>query len=364
MALMLTFLGKGGTGKSTIAIAAAKKFAASGKRVLLATQDPGPTLGILLGTSIHSEPQEVAPNFKAVQFLSTLLLEKRWEQLKSLESQYVRNPFFKQVYGQELGILPGMDSFFALDCLRDYDTSNEYDVIVYDGTGSIEELRMLGTAEILGWYVRRFRQVLADSDLGKSLSPFVQPVISTVLNVDWSGDNFSGPAQQINSILDKGKAALEDPQRLVAYLVTNGEESAIATARYLWGSAQQVGLIIGGAIVNQATVTETIAAEFTPLTSVAIPTRSGDDWAPIQNALPDFSQAVTAPRPININVSDRQVSLFLPGFDKKQIKLTQSGPEVTIEAGDQRRNILLPPELTGKSVTGAKFQNSYLIISF
>jgi arsenite-transporting ATPase len=82
------------------------------------------------------------------------------------------------------------------------------------------------------------------------------------------------------------------------------------------------------------------------------------------DALPDFTQATEAPKPIEIDISSREVRLFLPGFDKKQVKLTQSGPEVTIEAGDQRRNIFLPPALSGSTVKGAKFQNSYLIISF
>jgi arsenite-transporting ATPase len=83
------------------------------------------------------------------------------------------------------------------------------------------------------------------------------------------------------------------------------------------------------------------------------------------DALPNFvAQAVQAPKPIEVDVQTRQVRLFLPGFDKKQVKLTQYGPEVTVEAGDQRRNIFLPPALSGRSITGAKFQNNYLIISF
>jgi HSP20 family molecular chaperone IbpA len=80
--------------------------------------------------------------------------------------------------------------------------------------------------------------------------------------------------------------------------------------------------------------------------------------------MPDFSQVLSVPKPITIDIPKREVRLYLPGFDKTQVKLTQSGPEVTIEAGDQRRNILLPPPLKGASVTGAKFQAGYLIISF
>jgi arsenite-transporting ATPase len=89
-----------------------------------------------------------------------------------------------------------------------------------------------------------------------------------------------------------------------------------------------------------------------------------NSWQPLIEALPDFDQATQAPRPIAINVAEQKVSLFLPGFDRKQVKLTQYGPELTIEAGDQRRNVFLPPELRGKPVTGAKFQDGYLIISF
>ena len=364
MALILTFLGKGGTGRSTIAIATAKKYAAAGKRVLLLGQDPGPGLGILLGTPLTSTPQEIAPNFKAVQVQSAPLLERRWDEIKKLEAQYVRTPFFKQVYGQELGVLPGMDSALALNELRECDDSKEYDVIVYDGNGGMDTLRMLGMPEILSWYIRRFRQALEDSDLGKALSPFIQPVFSTVLNVDLSGDNPFQSTQQVNNLLDRAKQALADPNRTAAYLVTTGDESAIATARYLWGSSQQIGLTVGGVIVNQASVTEAIAADFEPLVAVSVPTHSDNNWQSLMDALPDFSEATKAPKPIDINIAQRQVSLFLPGFDKKEIKLIQSGPEVTIEAGDQRRNILLPPALTGKSVTGAKFQNGYLIISF
>lgn len=365
MSLILTFLGKGGTGRTTVAIAAAKLFASQGQRVLFASQESGPALGLILGATLDPDPQEVAANLKAVQFQSAILLERSWEEIKKLEAQYVKTPFFKEVFGQELGVLPGMDSALGLNALREYDASGQYDVIIYDGLGDEAMLRMLGMPEILSWYIRRFRKVFAESDLGKTLSPFIQPITSSVLNVNWSGDNFAQPTGQVNNLLDQGKAAMTDPNRFAAYLVTTIDPIAIATARYLWGSAQQVGLTVGGVILNQEVLlAETVSTQFTPLQVSSVPTRTTEDWQPLMDALPDFGQAAQAPKPITVDVPGRKVHLFLPGFDKKQVKLTQYGPEVTVEAGDQRRNVLLPPELSGKQVTGAKFQESYLIISF
>ncbi len=364
MSFVLTFLGKGGVGRTTVAIAAAKQFAAQGKQVLFASQEPGPALSLVLGTPLGPNPQEIAPNLQAVQFQATVLLERSWDQVKELEAQYLRTPFFKEVFGEELGVLPGMDNALVLNAIREYDASGNYDVIVFDGSGDQTLLRTLGMPEILSWYMRRFSKVFSDSDLGKTVSPFIQPVSSAVLNVNWASNNFAQPKGQVDSLLEQGKAATADPNHVAAYLVTNTDPVAIATARYLWGSAQQVGLTVGGVLLNQAEVTEAVTREFAPLKVSAIPPQSPDDWQPLIEALPDFSQAAQSPRPVSVDLPARKVSLFLPGFDKKQVKLTQYGPEVTVEAGDQRRNLFLPAELRGKQVTGAKFQDGYLIISF
>ncbi|MBW4543455.1 MAG: ArsA family ATPase [Symplocastrum torsivum CPER-KK1] len=364
MALILTFLGKGGIGRTTVAIAAAKQLSSLGQRVLLVGQDPGPAFEILLGASTSPDPTEIGANLQVVQLQSTVLLERNWEEVKKLEAQYLRSPVLTSVHSQELGILPGMDNALALNAIREYENSGKYDAIIYDGSGDQATLRMLGLPEILSWYIRRFRKVVEDSDVWKSVSPFIQPITSTVLTVSWTGDSFAqAPTNQANNLLEQGKAALTDPNRVAAYLVTTDDPVAIATAKYLWGSAQQVGLTVGGTLLNRASTSDAVAAEFEPLPLTTIPSRTDDDWQPLMDALPDFKQATQAPRPITIDIPARQVRLFLPGFDKKQVKLTQSGPEITIEAGDQRRNILLPPQLSGQPVKGAKFQNSYLTIS-
>jgi anion-transporting ArsA/GET3 family ATPase len=366
MTLILTFLGKGGTARTKIAIAAAKLLASQGKRVLLAGLAE-PALPILLNTTLTADPQEIAPNLQVVQFQASVLLERNWDEVKKLEAQYLRTPIVKDVYGEELVVLPGMDSALALNAIREYDASGKYDVIVYDGTGEASTLRMLGLPESLSWYVRRFRQLFVNSDLGKTIaeSPLIQPLVSTLFNFNWTADNFAQPTNQVNNFLEKGKAALADPQRVAAFLVTTPDPIEVASTRYLWGSAQQVGITVGGVILVSPQTHHNLAEEFIPLPVSVVPDAPVGEWQSLIDALPNFAQqALQAPKPIEIDTHNRQVRLFLPGFDKKQVKLTQYGPEVTIEAGDQRRNISLPPSLSGKTVTGAKFQNSYLIISF
>jgi anion-transporting ArsA/GET3 family ATPase len=361
---ILTFLGKGGSGRTTIAIAAAHKLALKGNRVLLVGQGIYPTWSNALGITPNGEPQTIAPNLKVVQVAATILMEKAWDELKALEKQYLRSPILNNVYGQELGILPGMDEALALNALREYDGSGDYDIIIYDGNDSFHTLRMFAIPEVLNWYFRRFRKLITESDLGKALSPFIQPITGAILNVSWSFDNFAPePTNRANQILTDGIAALADPQRIAAYLVIDSQLEAVDSAKALWGSAQQVGLTVAGVLLNKRGITPELQEAFFPLNFTDIPTNPGTDWQVISDALPDLQTSRHTPIPVEVNIHAREVRVFLPGFDKKQVKLSQSGPEITIEAGDQRHNLILSPPLAGKPVTGAKFEQGYLIIS-
>ncbi|MDJ0575658.1 MAG: ArsA family ATPase [Xenococcaceae cyanobacterium MO_234.B1] len=361
MSSIVTFLGKGGTGRTTIAIAAARKLAARGTKVLLIGQDPSPVYSMALGVEVKSEPQEIAANLAVVQMHSTVLLEQSWEQAKKLEQQYLRSPILKNVYGQELAILPGMDEALALNAIREYDQSNKYDAIIYDGSGDIRTLRMFGMPESLSWYIRRFQGVFQESDIVKALTPFVQPVTSAILNVSWTEDSIAPEqSKQANQMLDQGKKALADPKRVISYLVTTSDSTAIAIAKYLWGSAQQIGLTVGGVLLNQGQLTDEITQQFSPLTVTSLPRKESSDGEILIDALPNFQDVTGIPQPTTIDLAEKKIKVFLPGFTKNQVKLTQYGADITVEAGGQRRNITLPPQWSGRSVTGAKFNNSYL----
>ncbi|MEO0648592.1 MAG: ArsA family ATPase [Cyanobacteria bacterium J06650_10] len=376
MTLILTFLGKGGTGRTTAAIAAAQKLTQEGKRVLLLSQEPGPALSLLLGSAVAAIPTTVGSQnglsggFQAMQLQTTALLDENWEKLKTFEAQYLRDPFFKAVFGQELSVIPGMDDFLALNALREYTESGQYDVIVHDGPGNQSSLRLWGAIGGVDWYFRRFKKVFQDSQFYRSISPFIAPITGAVFSSGLSGDIWSQPeTQSVETMVARGKALVRDPMQLRAYVVTSDDEIEIATGRYLWSAAQQIGLTVAGTFVNagKATQADSAAATtaFDPIPVIPLPHGSQSSrWQPIIEALPDLTAAVSVPSPMSVDTAASTIKLFLPGFDKSQVKLTQYDLEVTVEAGDQRHNIALPNALKGRQVTGAKFQSGYLIISF
>ncbi|MEM6835254.1 MAG: ArsA family ATPase [Cyanobacteria bacterium P01_C01_bin.120] len=362
MSQILTFLGQSRTACAIASIAMARQLAQQGNRVLWLTQDSGPLPAALWGQALVTEATALGPNLWTLQLQAAKLLEQSWDVVKGLEAQYLRNPLLKQVFGQELVVLPGMEDALTLDAIRVLYDSQTYDYLVYDAVSGKASLRMWGLPEQMDWYIRRFQKVLAESELARALSPFIQPIAGAVLNISGSQDSMNQPIQQARDFLAAGRQAVQSAQHCLGFLVTTAAPADVEMARYLWGSAQQIGMTVGGAIAYDASVPDQSLAS---IPSQSCPRLTDDNWEPLMTAMPNLAAAVqNAPAPVVINEVEKQVKLFLPGFTKAEIDLTQYGPEVTVTAGDVRRNLFLPTSLKNRSVQGAKFQEDYLILSF
>ncbi|RZM75282.1 Get3/ArsA fold putative tail anchor-mediating ATPase NosAFP [Leptolyngbya iicbica] len=362
MPQILTFLGQSRSSCAIASVAFARQLAEQGARVLWLTQDSGPLPAVLWGQPLSTEAQALGANLWTLQLQSAQLLEKSWDVVKGIEAQYLRNPLLKQVFGQELVLLPGMEDALTLDAIRVLYDSQEYDYLIVDGISAKASLRMWGLPEQMDWYIRRFQKVLAESELARALSPFIQPVAGAVLNISGSQESINQPVQQARDFLAAGRQVVQSASHHLSFLVTTAEPGDADMARYLWGSAQQIGMTVGGAIAYQAQLDD---QTFAPLPVHDFPPLADGNWQPLMAAVPSLDAAVqNAPSPVVINEAEKQVKLFLPGFSKADIDLTQYGPEVTVTAGDQRRNLFLPASLKNRSVQGAKFQEDYLILSF
>jgi anion-transporting ArsA/GET3 family ATPase len=367
MSRIITFLGKAGTGHTTLAIATAKWFAQHEKRVLFVTHNPSPSSEQLLDMPLTPQPQVVAPKLEAVQLQTTVLLEQSWGALKSFISLYLPLPSLSdEVHPGELIMLPGFDSVLAFNALCQYYMSGDYDVIVYDGRGDLETLRLLGVPHVLEWYFRRFRRLFQNLDISKVAESIGGPIASAFLSVNVDTQKIEQEMNRVRSWINEGVSVVNDPKRFTAYLVTLNEPGAIAEAKWLWGSAQQVNLRASGVLVyqHQGSHLAELQDAFEPLVVSPIPTLHQQQWEPLIQALPNFEVMPSVPDPVTIDLVQREVRVFLPGFNKKQVKLTQFGPELTVEAGDQRRNIFLPPGLREQPVQSGKFEEPYLVITF
>jgi len=353
--------------KTTLAIAVAKWFARQGKQVLLVTHCPSGSAEILLEIPLTTVPQVIDSNLQAVQLQATAMLDEVWVELKQLLTIYFPMPESDNLYSGELIILPGFDSLLSFNALRKYYQSGDYEVIIYDSRGDLETLRMLGIPNVLEWYFRRFERMFEGLDLNKIADSIGGPIASAFLSANIDTQKLKQGLEQIRDWIAQGVAVVGDPKRLASYLVTTDEPGAIAESRWLWGSAQQVHLSINGVFIEQDGKIDDLAQlqqAFNPLSVYPFPSLKQLHWESLLEALPDLNDIPSTSPPFEVDLVARQVKVFLPGFTKKQVKLTQYGTELTVEAGDQRRNLLLPPQLQGQSILSGKFEEPYLIVSF
>lgn len=135
----------------------------------------------------------------------------------------------------------------------------------------------------------------------------------------------------------KASASFADPSRFRSFLVIDpSRPMSISSALRYWGCAIQAGTQISGAFGFAPPLSPTsladVSGKISPLAFALVPylsTESPVDWDSVLSTLSDevkaildSSQSGTQPL-VSFDSARRTVTLFMPGFDKSEIKLYQ-----------------------------------------
>lgn len=395
---LVTFLGKGGSGKTTAAIFAAQHYAMSGLKTCLVIHSQDPTAEYLLNCKIGPTLTQCQDNLSAIRFETTKMILESLKRIKLTDASLnLTQGVIEGVVGEELGILPGMDSIFSvleLDRLVGFfgnvtkrnNEKNKFDIVVYDGVSTEETIRMIGATSKTRLYLKYLRSLAEKTDLGRVAGPSLLRLADEALTLSERGTNLNGKLSSeiwdyLEKALEKASSMFSEPQKFGCYIIMDpANPISLNVALRYWGCAIQAGAQLSGAFGlklpnSPMALDEILEINFSPLPSSFIPhleleSRLNWDKVMVNDHSKDARDLLSVTEEENtlssvkFDPSNKSVTLFMPGFDKSEIKLYQfrGGSELLVEAGDQRRVIRLPPQNQGK-VGGAKFIDRNLVIT-
>ena len=143
--------GKGGVGKTTCASAIALHFSLLGKKTLIISSDPTPSLSDIFEMKIGDQetPIEKAKNLYGIEVSSEVVLRK-WKERFGPEIYEVVSSFASLDYDfvDYIGGAPGIEEEYMLNYILELVEGGQYDLVVWDTAPAGHTLRLLHLPQI------------------------------------------------------------------------------------------------------------------------------------------------------------------------------------------------------------------------
>ncbi len=383
---IILFTGKGGVGKTTLAAATALLSAKKGANTLVISTDAAHSLSDSFDTQLANEPKKIAPHLYGQEINALEQIEKNWGDIKSYLTTLFASQGVDAIEAEEMSIFPGMEELFSLMEIRNYNKTQDYDVIIVDCAPTADTLRLLSAPEITNWYLKHIFPIQ------RTAAKAVRPVANRVLPFPFPEDKVFGAMKKLTSQLAEMKEILDDPQKTSIRLVVNPEKMVIKETQRAFTFFSLFGYAVDLVIVNrllplevrdtyfkkwksiQATYQKMIKECFSPIpiltaelfsqeiVGIDLLKNLGEKVYGKKNP----SQIFFTQKPISIEKTDGgfELSLHLPFVKKKDLDLYQKGEDLFVKVGSYKRNILLPQTLLNYSIKEANFDKDRLKISF
>jgi len=241
----LTFAGKGGVGKTTLACATALRLAREfpGKEVLLFSTDPAHSLSACLAAPLGPRPVRLGRGLTAMEIDAPgefAALKKQYQQdlEKFLQSAFENFdvPFDRQVMERMLDLSPpGLDEIMALVRAMEFLEKGRYDIFILDSAPTGHLLRLLELPELVDQWLKTIFSFLLKYKLTFRFPDLSQQLV------------------RISRNLKLLRNLWRDPARAALYAVSILTEMAFQETGDLLAICARLGVPTPVLLLNQAT---------------------------------------------------------------------------------------------------------------
>ena len=381
---VLLHTGKGGVGKTSMAVATALGAAAHGHRVFLLSTDSAHSLGDSLGRPVGPHPVEIAPGVTAQEVAAQVELERSWSAIQ----EWLRALLLVSdaIAAEELLVLPGLEELVSLRAVRAVEAAGQHDVCVVDCAPTGSTLRLLRLPDVLRslmdhfWtWKRRTARALRPVAERVGLGRFVAP--------EAVFDAF----EQLFAEVEAVRQIFLDETRTSARLVVNPARVVVDETRRSFAYLCLYGVATDAVIVNRILPSEVGRGYFArwaererqeladiersfPLPILRAPLFPSELRG--EEALRELSRAVYGERdPAELFVRRRPLrlakrggrtvlSLDLPTARQDEIDVWVRGDELWVGVRDFERRIALPASVAGLAVAETHLREGVLEVAF
>jgi arsenite-transporting ATPase len=381
---VLLHTGKGGVGKTSMAVATALGAAAHGHRVFLLSTDSAHSLGDSLGRPIGPHPVEIAPGVTAQEVAAQVELERSWSAIQ----EWLRALLLEDdaIAAEEVLVLPGLEELVSLRAVRAVEAAGAHDVCVVDCAPTGATLRLLRLPDVLRslmdhfWtWKRRTARALRPVAERVGLGRFVAP--------EAVFDAF----EQLFAEVEAVRQIFLDESRTSARLVVNPARVVVDETRRSFAYLCLYGVATDAVIANRILPGEVARGYFARWAE-----REREELADIERSFPlpilraplfptelrgeaalrelaravygerDPAELFVRRRPLRLAKRDGRtvLSLDLPTAQPDEIDVWVRGDELWVGVRDFERRIALPASVAGLAVAETSLREGVLEVAF
>jgi arsenite-transporting ATPase len=382
---VLLHTGKGGVGKTSVAVATALAAARHGHRVFLLSTDAAHSLGDALDAPVGPTPREVAPGVTAQEVSALVELDRAWSEIQA----WLRALLLEDgdaFAAEELLVLPGLEELVALRAVGQVEAAGRHDVCVVDCAPTGATLRLLRLPDVLRSLMDRFwdwkrrtaralRPVAERLGFGRFVAPEAVFDAFERLAVEVEAVRqilLDESRTSARLVVNPARVVVDETRRAFAYLCLYGVATDAVIANRLLPGAAHEGWFRRWAARERAELADIERSFPVPLLRAALRPREPrgiealDALGRELYAERDPAELFVQRRPLRLarRGSRTVLSLDLPTVRPDEVDVVVRGDELWIGVRDFERRIALPASVAGLALAETALDGGVLEVAF